>query len=251
MAGEIQLNSTTALTEDTGAITLNNVNSSTNRTNLGLGSVATQASDSVSLTGGTITNIKLFEVTVYTSGSGTYTVPTGSHTLEIEMAGAGGGGSGSGGGNGAVDGGAGGTGGSTSFGSATVNGGSGGADTPGFGGSASSTSGITIVLASTGANGSANGSYNVASNSYSRGGRGNATPLGGYGKGGDGAVNGANSVVVGNGGGAGAYLKGWITSPSATYSYAVGAAGSAGTAGTNGNAGSAGGSGAIIIKAYL
>lgn len=37
MAGEIQLNGTTALTESSGAITLNNVNSETNRTNLGMG----------------------------------------------------------------------------------------------------------------------------------------------------------------------------------------------------------------------
>ena len=37
MAGEIQLNGTTALTESGGAITLNNVNSETNRTNLGIG----------------------------------------------------------------------------------------------------------------------------------------------------------------------------------------------------------------------
>lgn len=37
MAGEIQLNGTTALTESGGAITLNNVNSETNRTNLGMG----------------------------------------------------------------------------------------------------------------------------------------------------------------------------------------------------------------------
>jgi len=44
MAGEIQLNGTTALTESSGAITLNNVNSATNRTNLGLGTAATSAS---------------------------------------------------------------------------------------------------------------------------------------------------------------------------------------------------------------
>ena len=44
MAGEIQLNGTTALTESSGAITLNNVDSATNRTNLGLGTAATSAS---------------------------------------------------------------------------------------------------------------------------------------------------------------------------------------------------------------
>jgi len=59
MAGEIQLNSTTALTEDTGAITLNNVNSATNRTNLGLGSIATQASGSIDIDGGAIDGVTI------------------------------------------------------------------------------------------------------------------------------------------------------------------------------------------------
>jgi len=54
MAGEIQLNSTTMATESSGTITLSNVDSATNRTNLGLGSMATQAADSVAITGGTI-----------------------------------------------------------------------------------------------------------------------------------------------------------------------------------------------------
>ena len=55
MAGEIQLNSTTMATESSGTITLSNVDSATNRTNLGLGSIATQAADSVSISGGNIT----------------------------------------------------------------------------------------------------------------------------------------------------------------------------------------------------
>lgn len=59
MAGEIQLNSTTMATESSGSITLSNVNSATNRTNLGLGSIATQAADSVSITGGTIGGVTL------------------------------------------------------------------------------------------------------------------------------------------------------------------------------------------------
>lgn len=45
MAGEIQLNSTTMATESSGSITLSNVDSATNRTNLGLGSIATQNVD--------------------------------------------------------------------------------------------------------------------------------------------------------------------------------------------------------------
>jgi len=55
MAGEIQLNSTTFATESDGTVTVSNVDSATNRTNLGLGSIATQAADSVSISGGNIT----------------------------------------------------------------------------------------------------------------------------------------------------------------------------------------------------
>jgi hypothetical protein len=59
MAGEIQLNSTTMATESSGTITLSNVNSATNRSNLGLGSMATQAADSVSITGGSVGGVTL------------------------------------------------------------------------------------------------------------------------------------------------------------------------------------------------
>jgi len=58
MAGEIQLNSTTMATESSGTITLSNVNSATNRTNLGLGSMATQNANAVAITGGTINTIQ-------------------------------------------------------------------------------------------------------------------------------------------------------------------------------------------------
>lgn len=51
MAGEIQLNGTTALTESSGAVTLNNVNSATNRTNIGLGSSATASFASLTING--------------------------------------------------------------------------------------------------------------------------------------------------------------------------------------------------------
>ena len=40
------------------------------------------------------------------------------------------------------------------------------------------------------------------------------------------------------------------SSPSATYSYSIGAGGSGGTAGGNGLAGGAGGSGVIIVEEY-
>ena len=42
-----------------------------------------------------------------------------------------------------------------------------------------------------------------------------------------------------------------INSPSASYSYSIGAGGTAGTAGTNGFAGGAGGSGVIYVFAFF
>jgi len=68
MAGEIQLNSTTMATESSGTITLSNVNSAANRTNLGLGSIATQAADSVSITGGNITGGTIGSGVVFPAG---------------------------------------------------------------------------------------------------------------------------------------------------------------------------------------
>lgn len=59
MAGEIQLNSTTLATESSGAITLSNVNSATNRTNLGLGSMATQNANAVAITGGSVSGASI------------------------------------------------------------------------------------------------------------------------------------------------------------------------------------------------
>jgi len=55
MAGEIQIGGTTFATESAGTVTVSNVDSATNRTNLGLGSMATQNSSNVTITGGNIT----------------------------------------------------------------------------------------------------------------------------------------------------------------------------------------------------
>jgi hypothetical protein len=68
MAGEIQLNSTTFATESSGTITVSNVDSATNRTNLGLGSIATQAADSVSISGGNITGGTIGSSVVFPAG---------------------------------------------------------------------------------------------------------------------------------------------------------------------------------------
>ena len=59
MAGEIQLNSTTFATESGGTVTVSNVDSATNRTNLGLGSMATQNANAVAITGGSVSGASI------------------------------------------------------------------------------------------------------------------------------------------------------------------------------------------------
>lgn len=194
-------------------------------------------------------------VTVYTSGSGTYTVPTNCKWLQIEMVGAGGGGAGSGGGTGAGNGGLGGNGGTTTFGSSllTCTGGFGAgnsSNSPGSGGTATLNS-PAVGLASNGVSGSTNGQYNTALQVFTGGVGGSSSPLGAYGSGGPGGLVGGTAVCVGTSGGTGAYIKAFISSPSSTYSYAIGASGTAGAAGTNGFTGGAGGSGVIIVTAYF
>ena len=204
-------------------------------------------------------------VTSYTSGSGTYTTPANCKFLIVKMVGGGGGGSGSG-----STGGAGGAGGNTTFGTATANGGSGGVVNSSVGGAGgAATIGSISGIAVTGGTGDSGVTLDT-NNTYPKGGMGSASPLGGAGAGSGGSAAGAGGaaqantgsggggagsarlgVFAGTGGGAGAYIDGLITSPGASYSYAVGAGGTAGTAGTNGQAGGAGGSGAIHIFAYF
>jgi len=90
MAGEIQLNSTTMATESSGAITLSNVNSATNRTNLGLGSMATQDANAVALTGGSLTgteiDLKSSGTTIYKSDGTTAVISESSGTATINNA---------------------------------------------------------------------------------------------------------------------------------------------------------------------
>jgi hypothetical protein len=55
-----------------------------------------------------------------------------------------------------------------------------------------------------------------------------------------------------SGGGGGGYAEKMISSPSATYSYSVGAGGAGGTGGgTGGGIGGAGNAGVIIVTAYF
>lgn len=203
----------------------------------------------------------------FTSGSGTYTRPAGVLYLKIKMVGGGGGGAGSGAG-----GGSGSTGGNTTFGTSllSANGGTGGVTNGALGGAGGSSSLGTgpIGTALSGGNGQA-GFSSSAVGSSPCGGFGGTTAFGGAGSGGNGNGGGAGgsansntgagggggggsatTTFAGAGGGAGGYVDAIITSPSSTYSYAVGAAGTAGTAGTNGYAGGAGGSGYIEVTEY-
>jgi hypothetical protein len=201
------------------------------------------------------------QVTVYTSGSGTYTTPAGALYLVVEGIGGGGGGGGSGSGSSA---GQGGFGGDTTFGMSFLKGSGGGlgqaASCPGAGVGGSATGGDINIGGISGA-----GCFNVTTTAW--GGQGCSSPFGsggapGYGpnageaaataggSGGGGAGFGGTGTT-GGGGGCGGYFQKLITSPAASYPYAVGAAGTAGTAGTSGAAGGAGASGLIEVTAYF
>jgi len=208
----------------------------------------------------------------FTSGTGTYTTPTRPAPIYIKVRLIGGGGGGSGGGLSSTMG-AGGSGGNSTFGTSllTANGG-GGAPVngpSGTGGSVTVTAGPIQLIALTGGSGGGGAFDNSAQNapcgqsgaaSYFGGGGGGGNAQGpaaglaaitnsGAGGGGGGTGNGL-AGYGGSGGGAGGFIEALISSPSATYSYAVGAAGSAGTAGTTGAAGGAGGSGVIIVEEF-
>lgn len=203
----------------------------------------------------------------FTSGSGTYTTPSGVQFIRVRMVGGGGGG----GGSGTAGGSAGGTGGTTTFGTSllTATGGTGGANNGsgagGSGGTATVTAGPIVLLSLTG--GSATGTYQIPATVAPSGASGACSPFGGAGGGGfgnssagtaavantgsgGGGAGGSSGVPNGAGGGAGGFIEVIIPSPSASYSTQIGAAGTAGTAGTSGNAGGAGGSGYIEVTEY-
>jgi hypothetical protein len=206
------------------------------------------------------------QITVYTSGSGTYTTPTNAKYLQIKMVGGGGGGGGGSNNGGSAT--AGTAGGNTTFGSSflTCNGGGGGVaanDVATTGGTATIGAGASGI-AMTGAWG---GPGEVkGSGSYGYGGSGGSSPFGGgapnatvdstpnatgYGSGGAGGpcLYGGSQADGGSGGGAGGYIDCTIPSPVSSYSYAVGAAGSGGAGGFRG--GTNGSSGVIFITAYF
>lgn len=214
------------------------------------------------------------------SGTGTYTTPTNPAPLYLKVRISGGGGGGRGGSAAGTSGGDGGNGGTTTFGSSllTATGGMGGSVSNtggGAGGTATVNSPALQIIALTGGTGGGDSSILAAGSNSAvlQSGAGGNNPLGGAGgsvQGGVGityvGINGSvntgsgasggsgdynfNSVVSGEGGGAGGYLEARIPFPSSTYAYSVGASGTAGTAGTNGAAGGTGGSGIIIVEEF-
>jgi len=204
----------------------------------------------------------------FTSGSGTYTTPSGCVWIRVRMVGGGAGGVGSGTGAGSVPT----AGGNSTFGSSllTCNGGaiSTWASTVGGAGGSASLGTGPLGLAFTGANGDC-AMQTSTSTVYAKAGRGGNSVFGGEGYGGGpvtagqaaaantgsgggggGGQSSGSTVNAGAGGGAGGYVDAIISSPSATYAYAVGAAGNAGGAGTGGYAGGAGAAGIIIVEEY-
>jgi len=197
-------------------------------------------------------------ITVYTSGSGTYTTPAGALYIVSEVQAAGGGG-----GSGNSGGGAGTDGGVSTFGTALISATGGAGGTIGINAhnaTASGTGGDINIKGGEGA-GPAN---TYAGLTYSIGGTGGTSFFGGGGScvyqaagtagsapgsgGGGGADYGIH--LGGSGGNAGGYIKKLITSPLSTYAYAVGAGGAGGTAASTALAGGAGAAGIIIVTAY-
>jgi len=219
-------------------------------------------------------SVTLPTVQKFTSGSGTYTTPAGVKYIRVKMVGGGGGGSGS-----AVNGagGDGGNGGSTTFGTTLLSASPGlGATTLGGAGGAASLGSGPLGIAIAGGGG-ANRIADVLTTAGMTGGGGGVSAFGGAGKGGGGFPSAATGSTAGSaastnsgsggggggaewdagfpsysgaGGGAGGYVEAIITSPSSSYSYAVGAGGTAGTAGSGGLAGGAGAAGVIIVEEF-
>lgn len=209
----------------------------------------------------------------FTSGSGTYTLPTAPRKpVYIRVRAVGGGSGGTGSSDGAGNGGNGGAGGNTTFGTSLIvaNGGWSSTSAGATGGTASLGTGPIGTAISGGSTGGRAQFNNAPTNSYPNGANGANSVFGGAGNGGAWAVTGAGTAAVANsgsgggggagasaaisaagaGGAAGGFVDAIISNPSATYSYAVGAAGTAGAAGTNGYVGGAGGSGYIEVTEY-
>lgn len=207
----------------------------------------------------------------FLTGSGTYTTPANTLWIRIRMVGGGAGG----GGSGTSGVGAAGNGGNTCWntsgsactspvlqaGGGTAGSGASSSSNAGGAGGTISGSGSCNLVAIAGGSGQ---SVSAATATTVIGGMGGASTLGGQGAsvigaGGSPVVNsgsgGAGGAIgtgnaSGSGGGAGATCETIITSPAASYTYAVGAAGSAGTAGVAGNNGGSGSLGLILVEEH-
>jgi hypothetical protein len=190
------------------------------------------------------------QVTVFNSGSGTYTTPANAKYLVVEMAGGGAGGAG--GGSGSPGGGT--SGGTSTFATLTCTGGAAGTGTGGTGSGGDiniqgGSGGQTYLINSTTSLGGSGGVSFFGGNGTAVAGGVGSTATG-PGSGGGGG-SGTSSAAGGSGGSAGGYLRRLIVAPAASYAYSVAAAGTAGGAGTNGFAGGAGAPGIIIVTAYF
>ena len=199
---------------------------------------------------------------VFTSGSGTYTLPTSPQPLYIRVEMVGGGGGGAGVGSGQT---VGGTGVTSTFGTSLLSAGGGvGGRTPGTPGTAYTGGAVSlgtgpIGVSLVGAPGSSG--WTGGTSFQQNGGFAGGSPLGsggpgayyatgsgtsgacnptGYGAGGGGAGGDIAGDGSGGGGQGGGYVNATISSPASTYAYTVGAAGTGGTGASSGCAGSAG-----------
>ena len=252
--------------------------------NYALNAPAVGATFPLSVQGSSVTNattsaagvitLKAPTVSRFTSGSSTYTVPSGVFYLKVRMIGGGGGGAGSWGGSKLPSApGSGGNGGNTTFGASllTATGGDGatataGGDVGGAQGGAVTINSPAITIVGLKGGSGCSGSDAQAASTYLAGAHGASTIFSSGGAGGQGNATGFAAIantgaggggggtgstgINGAGGGAGGYIEALITSPSSSYSVSVGAGGAGGTAGNGGFAGGAGGSGVIIIEEY-
>lgn len=203
-----------------------------------------------------------------TSGTGTYTTPVTALWLNVKMVagGGGGGGGGSGSNNGTA-----GT--ATAFGNCTATGGGAGnigtsVQFGGTGGTASCSTSSTVIAVILAPGGGGGGLTNGSLvNLNFPGGVGGSSLLGGGATGGysgtgasslpnsgGGGAGATGNAGVGNasggGGGGGGGLEAIFNSPSATFTYSIGAGGGGGPPGTAGTTGGNGGSGIIVITEY-
>lgn len=260
---------------NTTALTISNAQIATFASNVSVGGTVILSSSGIKFSDGSTQTGAASSiapnVTIYTSGSGTYTTPAGAKYLIVEMVGAGGGG-----GGGGTSGATGSTGGSTTFGSNTCNGGVGGwgkgneTTTGPLGGSTTLGTG-TLIWAANGGRGGAGVAITNTINQWNfsvPSGMGGGTPFGpggstvqyqgggltpaansGGGGSGGGPGYGTAAAYSGAGGGGGGYIKCLINSPSSTYSYAVGSGGSGGSG--DYSTGGTGAAGQIIVLAYF